>query len=34
LDFAASPVERRAPFTRDVQIKVFRHRLGLSPQQR
>ena len=30
-DFAASPIERRAPFTRDVQIQVFCHRLGLSP---
>ncbi len=29
-DFAASSVERRAPFTRDVQIQVFCH-LGLSP---
>ncbi len=30
-DFSASPIERRAPFTRDVQIQVFRQRLGLSP---
>ena len=30
-DFAASSIERRAPFTRDVQIQVFCHRLGLSP---
>ena len=30
-DFAASPIERRAPFTRDVQIQVFCQRLGLSP---
>ncbi len=30
-NFAASSIERRAPFTRDIQIQVFCQRLGLSP---